>query len=155
MADDLTDLVSDEYLQDFETKYNEEKQSGTPSDDTTFQYAWCLVRSRLQTDIKKGVLFLEHLLQRSEDHSRKREYLYFLAVGNARLKEYTTALKYTKALLQIEPGNRQAQQLEKSIKKGMESDALKGVAIAGGGVLLAGALVGLGMSLLRKYKQSQ
>lgn len=81
----------------------------------------------------------------------------------------------------MEPGNRQAQELEKAIKKSMESgmkryelnifircnycqmkalwswqtpffflDAIKGVAIAGGGVLLAGALVGLGMSLLKK-----
>jgi len=32
----------------------------------------------------------------------------------------------------------------------MESEAIKGAAIAGGGILVAGALVGLGMALLKK-----
>ncbi|CAL8075236.1 unnamed protein product [Orchesella dallaii] len=151
MADTLTDFVSEDYLQEFEGKYNAEKQNGVPSDDTTFHYAWCLVRSKLLTDVRKGVMFLEQLVKKtSVEQHHKRDYLYYLAVGNARLKEYATALKYIKSLLQLEPGNRQAQELEKAIKKSMESDAIKGVAIAGGGVLLAGALVGLGMSLLKK-----
>jgi hypothetical protein len=29
--------------------------------------------------------------------------------GNAKIKEYAIALKYVRALLQVEPGNRQAQ----------------------------------------------
>jgi len=55
-----------------------------------------------------------------------------------------------KLLLQNEPGNKQAQSLEKEMRKAMDSDALKGAAIAGGGLLAAGALVGLGFALLRK-----
>ena len=43
------------------------------------------------------------------DETNKRDYLYYLAVGNTKLKEYATALKYIRALLQVEPGNRQAQ----------------------------------------------
>ena len=43
------------------------------------------------------------------DETNKRDYLYYLAVGNTKLKEYATALKYMRALLQVEPGNRQAQ----------------------------------------------
>jgi hypothetical protein len=50
----------------------------------------------------------------------------------------------------LEPGNRQAQELEKAIKSEMESEALKGAAMAGGGLLAAGALVALGMALLKK-----
>ena len=45
----------------------------------------------------------------NRDESNKRDYLYYLAIGNTKLKEYATALKYVRALLQVEPGNRQAQ----------------------------------------------
>ena len=45
----------------------------------------------------------------NRDESNKRDYLYYLAIGNTKLKEYSTALKYVRALLQVEPGNRQAQ----------------------------------------------
>ena len=45
----------------------------------------------------------------NRDESGKRDYLYYLAIGNARIKEYQTALKYVRALLQVQPGNRQAQ----------------------------------------------
>ena len=45
----------------------------------------------------------------NKDETNKRDYLYYLAVGNYKLKEYTLALKYIRALLQVEPGNRQAQ----------------------------------------------
>ncbi len=54
----------------------------------------------------------------------------------------------------MEPGNRQAQELEKAIKSEMESEALKGAAMAGGGLLAAGALVALGMALLKKWLSS-
>ncbi len=36
-----------------------------------------------------------------KDEEGKRDYLYYLAIGNARIKEYNTALKYIRALLQV------------------------------------------------------
>nr|QBH73492.1 hypothetical protein [Isotomurus palustris] len=153
MAEVLTDFVSEEYLQEFEAKYNDELKNGNgkASDETTFQYAWCLTRSRLLSDVKKGVTLLEKLLKsKSTDQTHKRDYLYYLAVGHTRLKDFNIGLKYVKTLLQLEPGNRQAQELEKAIKSQMETEAIKGAAIAGGGILFAGALVGLGMALLKK-----
>ena len=90
-----------------------------------FEYAWCLVRSRYPSDIRKGIILLEDLFQvrhcflvtneqqqiflQNRDETNKRDYLYYLAIGNTKLKEYATALKYIRALLQVEPGNRQAQ----------------------------------------------
>ena len=90
-----------------------------------FEYAWCLVRSRYPADIRKGIILLEDLFQvcniyifdstlqllclQNRDEYNKRDYLYYLAIGNTKLKEYATALKYVRALLQVEPGNRQAQ----------------------------------------------
>lgn len=42
----------------------------------------------------------------------KRDYIYYLAIGNARIKQYSVALKYCKAFLQIEPNNQQVLGLE-------------------------------------------
>lgn len=50
-----------------------------------------------------------------QTHSEgNRDYIYYLAVGNARIKEYAVALKFCKAFLQIEPNNSQAITLEVS-----------------------------------------
>ena len=51
---------------------------------------------------------IDHFFQ-NRDEANKRDYLYYLAIGNTKLKEYAVALKYVRALLQVEPGNRQAQ----------------------------------------------
>jgi hypothetical protein len=48
--------------------------------------------------------------------------LYYLAIGNARIKEYQTALKYVRGLLQVEPGNRQESILRISISAENFSD---------------------------------
>jgi len=89
-------------------------------------------------------------LSEKDAESNKRDCLYYLAIAYARSKDYHQGLKFIKALLQNEPGNKQAQDLEKEIRRSMDSDAMKGAAIAGGGILVAGALVGLGMALLKR-----
>lgn len=58
----------------------------------------------------QGVLLLEELATRHAEGNR--DYIYYLAIGNARLKQYSVALKYCKAFLQIEPHNQQAIGLE-------------------------------------------
>lgn len=80
--------------------------------------------------------------------------MYYLAIGNARLKEYQTALKFIRGLLQVEPGNRQAQDLEATIKKKMEKDGLIGMAVVGGATLVFGGLVGLGIALAKSGSRS-
>lgn len=148
----LEESVSASDLKRFETRYVEELQSGTSvSSGAQFEYAWCLVRSKYPADIRKGILLLEDLYK-NRDESGKRDYLYYLAIGNARIKEYQTALKYLRALLQVEPGNRQAQDLETIIKKKMEKEGLIGMAVVGGATLALGGLVGLGIALAKSSK---
>ena len=88
----------------------------------------------------------------NRDESGKRDYLFYLAIGNARIKEYQVALKYVRGLLQVEPGNRQAQELESIIKKKMEKEGLVGMAGVGGATLALGGLVGLGIALAKSSK---
>ncbi|KAM4611398.1 mitochondrial fission 1 protein [Polymixia lowei] len=142
------DVVAPEDLLKFEKKYNGELQKGGVSKETKFEYAWCLIRSKYSSDIKKGIELLEELVQKgTKDDSR--DFLFYLAVANYRLKEYERALKYIRTLLKNEPGNKQALELEKLIDKALKKDGLVGMAIVGGiglGVAGLAGLIGLAVS---------
>ncbi|XP_037539683.1 mitochondrial fission 1 protein [Nematolebias whitei] len=138
----LSDIVAPEDLLKFEKKYNNELLKGSVSKETKFEYAWCLIRSKYSDDIKKGIGLLEELVQKaSKDDSR--DFLFYLAVANYRLKEYEKALKYIRTLLRNEPGNKQALELEKLIEKALKKDGLVGMAIVGGIGLGVAGLAGL------------
>ena len=77
----------------FEQKYYEELRDnkGVVSETTQFQYACCLVRSGYAADVRKGVQMLTSLLQTPSaagggQEASHRDYLYFLAVGCAKVK---------------------------------------------------------------------
>ncbi|KAL0970279.1 hypothetical protein UPYG_G00239800 [Umbra pygmaea] len=144
----VSDVVAPEDLSKFQRKYNAELDKGSVSKETKFEYAWCLIRSRSSDDIKKGILFLEELVSKgSKDDIR--DFLFYLAVANYRLKEYEKALKYIRTLLKNEPGNKQALELEKLIDKALKKDGLVGMAIVGGiglGVAGLAGLIGLAVS---------
>ncbi|XP_007551433.1 mitochondrial fission 1 protein [Poecilia latipinna] len=144
----LSDVVAPEDLKKFEKKYNNELLKGSVSKETKFEYAWCLIRSKYTDDIKKGVLLLEELVHKSSKDD-SRDFLFYLAVANYRLKEYEKALKYIRTLLRNEPGNKQALELEKLIDKALKKDGLVGMAIVGGiglGVAGLAGLIGLAVS---------
>lgn len=88
---------------------------------------------------------MEELCKTNKDGIR--DYLYYLAVGNARIKEYSKALKYVKSFLHIEPGNQQVANLETLIKKRMDTEGIKGIALASGLFLTIGAVAAVGISL--------
>lgn len=138
----LSDVVAPEDLLKFEKKYNGELVKGAVSKETKFEYAWCLIRSKYSEDIKKGIVLLEELVQKSPKGD-SRDFLFYLAVANYRLKEYEKALKYIRTLLKNEPGNKQALELEKLIDKALKKDGLVGMAIVGGISLGVAGLAGL------------
>ncbi|KAF7988999.1 hypothetical protein HCN44_007309 [Aphidius gifuensis] len=140
MDDVLDEVVSPDDLKKFEIKYNQELKLSSVTQQVQFEYSWCLVRSKYPADIRKGIYLLEDLCKNHA--ATKRDCIYYLAIGNARIKEYNKALKYVKAFLDIEPGNLQLQQLEKSIKQRMRKEGRKGLAVASG-VGLAVGLAGV------------
>ncbi|KAK5645619.1 hypothetical protein RI129_004083 [Pyrocoelia pectoralis] len=148
MEDLLTETVPAEDLKKFEKAYHEQLYKHDVTPKAQFEYAWCLVRSKYPADIKKGIFLLQELFRSHEEG--QRDYLFYLAIGNARIKEYTKALKYVRSFLNIEPGNSQVMALETTIKKKMEKEGLVGMAVATGVVLAIGAAVGLGISVLSK-----
>ncbi|CAM2110724.1 unnamed protein product [Caretta caretta] len=138
----LSEVVAVEDLLRFERKYRAELSGGAVSKGTQFEYAWCLVRSKYTEDIRKGIALLEELVPKG-CKEEQRDYVFYLAVGNYRLKEYEQALKYIRGLLKTEPKNTQALELEKLIDKAMQKDGLVGMAIVGGMALGVAGLAGL------------
>jgi len=78
---------------------------------------------------------------RTESPERRRECLYYLALGNYKLGNYAEARRYNDLLLDREPANLQASNLRQLIDDRVAKEGLVGVAILGG-VGLAAGLVG-------------
>ena len=57
----LEENVALEDLKKFEARYQAELSAGQASASAQFDYAWCLVRSKYPSDIRKGILLLEDL----------------------------------------------------------------------------------------------
>ncbi|XP_055939973.1 mitochondrial fission 1 protein-like [Argiope bruennichi] len=149
MEEILEDYISSEDLKKFEAVYQNHLQDGTVTAREQFDYAWCLIRSKYPTDIRRGVVLLEDLFQNG-DATTKRDYMYYLAIGHTKLKDYNKALRLLSKFLSIEPTNRQAQGLQKFVKDKMRKEGLMGMAIVGGAALAIGSVVGIGMALARK-----
>lgn len=150
MEDVLEEVVSSEDLKKFERVYHEQLRLSFVTQKAQFEYAWCLVRSKYPADIRKGIILLEDLYCNHDD-SNKRDCLYYLAIGNARIKEYSKALTYVRSFLQVEPQNRQVQHLETLIKKKMEKEGLYGMAIAGGVIIGVASILGLSFAMVKKH----
>ncbi|XP_022913562.1 mitochondrial fission 1 protein [Onthophagus taurus] len=148
MDDVLTEVVSSEDLKKFERIYHEQLYENNVSPKAQFEYAWCLVRSKYPADIKKGIGLLQELYKTHVEG--QRDYLYYLALGCARLKEYSRSLNYIRSFLSIEPGNQQVLALEAIVKKKMDKEGLVGIAITSGAVLAIGAVVGLVVAATKK-----
>ena len=57
----LEENVALDDLKKFEARYQAELSAGQASASAQFDYAWCLVRSKYPSDIRKGILLLEDL----------------------------------------------------------------------------------------------
>ena len=90
----------------------------------------------------------------SEDE--KRDYIYYLALGHTKLKDYQKAKKFIDAILYKEPNNGQALELKALVDDRLVKDGLLGMALVGGGSLLlgGGALLigGIAAAVMAKKK---
>jgi fission 1 protein len=74
---------------------------------------------------------------------RRRECLYYLALGNFKLGNYAEARRYNDLLLDKEPNNLQAASLRTLIEDKVAREGMMGVAIVGGIAVAAGIVGGL------------
>eukprot|EP01117_Protostelium_nocturnum_P009242 TRINITY_DN3307_c0_g1_i1.p1 TRINITY_DN3307_c0_g1~~TRINITY_DN3307_c0_g1_i1.p1 ORF type:complete len:157 (+),score=48.32 TRINITY_DN3307_c0_g1_i1:162-632(+) len=127
-------------LEGFHKQFLKEIQYGTPSVGTIFTYACFLIKSPIKEHKEQGVAYFTELLEKDPDN---REYLYFLALGNYTMEEPTQAKYWVQQLLQVEPHNPQALELQELILEQIKQDGLLGMAIVGGAatVLAVGGIV--------------
>lgn len=81
---------------------------------------------------------------------RRRECLYYLALGNYKLGNYADARRYNELLLGLEPANLQAGSLKGLIDDKVNKEGLMGAAIVGGLAVAAGVVGGLIFRTARK-----
>ncbi|KAF2860466.1 mitochondrial fission 1 protein [Piedraia hortae CBS 480.64] len=126
-------------LQVLRAQYEKEGEYATLQ--TRFNYAWGLIKSSTTAEQQEGVRLLTQIFHSSPD--RRRECLYYLALGNYKLGNYAEARRYNDSLMEIEPANMQARSLKQLIEDKVAREGMMGMAIVGG--LAAAAAVGVGM----------
>ncbi|KAF1823263.1 putative mitochondrial fission protein Tbfis1p [Dissoconium aciculare CBS 342.82] len=118
-----------------------EKEGEYVSLQTKFNFAWGLIKSTTREDQQEGVRLLSDIFRQSPD--RRRECLYYLALGNYKLGNYAEARRYNDNLLDLESGNLQAQSLRQLIDDKVNKEGMMGVAIVGGLAVAAAAAAGM------------
>ncbi len=100
-----------------------------------------LVKSSTRHEQHLGVMLLSEIFRTSPE--RRRECLYYLALGNYKLGNYGEARRYNDLLLDKEPGNLQATNLRTLIDDKVAKEGLMGVAIVSGVAVVAGIVGGV------------
>lgn len=133
-----------------------EKEGDYVGVQTKFNYAWVgsslipistplfissqgLIKSSARGEQQEGVRLLSEIFRNAPE--RRRECLYYLALGNYKLGNYAEARRYNDLLLDHEPSNLQAGSLRGLIDDKVAKEGLLGVAILSG-VAIAAAGVG-------------
>ena len=97
-----------------------------------------LIKSNTRSEQQEGVRLLSEIFRNSPE--RRRECLYYLALGNYKLGNYAEARKYNDLLLDVEPSNMQSQSLKSLIDDRVARDGLIGAALVGGLAVTAGVV---------------
>ncbi|KAI8389506.1 mitochondria fission 1 protein [Blakeslea trispora] len=106
---------------------------------TKFNYAWGLIKSTQPDHLELGIKLLTEIY--TDAPERRRECLYFLAVGNFKLSDYSEARRFNDQLLKLEPRNDQALALKQLIDDKVSTEGVIGLAIVSGVVAVGAALV--------------
>ena len=123
------------------------RSSTTPGCVTSSKVVGCdahrgsqgLIKSNQRSEQQLGVQLLSDIFKTTPE--RRRECLYYLALGNYKLGNYAEARRYNDLLLEKEPGNLQAGSLRQLIDDKVSKEGLMGIAIVGG-VAVAAGIVG-------------
>jgi len=107
-----------------------------------------LIKSSTRNEQQEGVRLLTDIFRTTPE--RRRECLYYLALGNFKLGNYAEARRYNDQLLDKEPNNLQAASLRSLIDDKVAKEGLYGVAIVGGLAVAAGIVGGMIMRSSRR-----
>jgi fission 1 protein len=146
-AADAESPLKDSELQVLRSQYLKEQEAQHITVQTKFNYAWGLIKSNRHNDQLEGVTLLTGTLRPfqlggeqltveiyKESPGRRRECLYYLALGQYKLSHYTEARRYNDLLLEKEPRNMQALSLKALIEDRVATGMTAGVELTGRGI---------------------
>ena len=64
----------------------EVNEYGRANQETKFNYAWSLIDVGREANVKLGLRLLEDMYRNTNVEAHKRDYLYYLAIGNTKIK---------------------------------------------------------------------
>ncbi|KAF9045785.1 mitochondrial fission 1 protein [Hymenopellis radicata] len=141
-ADAEVSLAYDE-LEVLRLQYEKELAQAHVTVQTKFNYAWGLVKSPMRGHQVEGVRLLQDLYR--AEPTRRRECLYYLALGHYKMGNFDEAKKFNGLLMEKEPTNMQAQSLSQLIDQGVAREGYIGMALVGGaaavGTLILASLI--------------
>ncbi|KAI4155960.1 MAG: hypothetical protein LQ340_000627 [Diploschistes diacapsis] len=135
-AADAESALKPEELKVLRDQY--EKEGNFVGIQTKFNYAWGLIKAPSRAEQQEGVRLLSEIYRSAPE--RRRECLYYLALGEFKLGNYAEARRYNDSLLSLEAGNLQAASLRGLIDDKVQKEGLMGVAIVGGLAVAAGVV---------------
>ncbi|ORY95354.1 mitochondria fission 1 protein [Syncephalastrum racemosum] len=115
-----------------------EREGSYVTIQTKFNYAWGLIKSDQPEQVAYGISLLSEIYTDSPE--RRRECLYYLALGHYKISNFVDARQFNRELLRHEPNNIQALALNKLIDERVSREGVIGLAIVSG-VLTVGAVL--------------
>nr|CAX74175.1 Mitochondrial fission 1 protein [Schistosoma japonicum] len=123
------------------------RQNNIIDDGVQFRYAVDLLRTTSKEALRLSIKLLEELFNSTKDDGLQRDCLYYLAIAYTKLSDYENATRCCDNILAIQPSNQQVKELKNAIKSRATKDGLTGLAVVGGAVLGAAALLGIGLGV--------
>lgn len=128
------------------------KCASDPSPDNTFQYAFCLSKSRQESELRYAVSILDGLVK--EGYQHQVDCMYGAATALYLLGEYEQARARCEAILRSRPDSRLAGELHLAViaaEEEEEEKRLKRIAVGGSAAVAAlGVAAGIAGMLLTK-----
>ncbi|PCH44229.1 mitochondrial fission 1 protein [Wolfiporia cocos MD-104 SS10] len=143
-ADAEVSLSYDE-LEVLRLQYQKELAQSHVTIQTKFNYAWGLVKSPIREHQVEGVRLLQDIFR--AEPARRRECLYYLALGHYKMGNYEEAKRFNSLLMEREPTNLQAQSLSTLIDERVTKEGYIGMALAGGAAAIGTIILA---SLIRR-----
>jgi fission 1 protein len=77
----LDEIVLPDEIQRYRVVYEKAKEANQLTDQNKFSFSYCLVRSKVKSDVRTGIQLLRELYDSTKNDNAKRDYLYYLALG--------------------------------------------------------------------------
>ena len=135
-------------LQVLHDQYDAEAASGHITTQTQYNYPWAQSKRTPRHHNLQGGAHLTDIYR--TDPPRRRECLYYLALGHYKLSNFDEAKRFNALLLEREPNNSQAQSLHALIEQGIAKEGYIGMALLGGAVTVTGVVL---TALLRRGRR--